>query len=93
MISSLRNTGLTTNWAPASITRVTVASSSTVPAPNRNPAGSVGAISAIISIARGTVMVTSSARTPPAAIASTTARSRSGSCIRITATIPSFSMF
>ena len=42
-----------------------VSGSTTVPAPITNPAGSVGAISPMSSIARGTVIVTSSAVTPP----------------------------
>jgi hypothetical protein len=46
-----------------------------VPAPIRNPSGSVGAISPMSSMARGTVIVTSSAVMPPSASASTTARS------------------
>ena len=44
----------------------------------QKPAGSVGASSRISPTAPGTVIVTSSARTPPSAIASTTARSFAG---------------
>src|SRR5258708_988556 len=90
-VPSERNTGLTTNDAPASITARAVTGSITVPAPSRNPAGSAGASSRISSIARGTVIVSSSARTPPSAIASTTARSFAGSFRRMTATTPSIS--
>ena len=43
-IVSGRNTGATTNDAPASITACAVAASVTVPAPSRNPAGRVRAI-------------------------------------------------
>src|SRR6185503_19518176 len=86
------NTGLTTNTAPASTTACAVAASVTVPAPSRNPSGSAGASSRIKPTAPGTVIVTSIARTPPRAIASTTSRSFAGSLKRITATTPSASM-
>ena len=87
-MTSGRKTGPTTNCAPARIARRAVSASRIVPAPSRNPFGSVGASCSIIGIARGTVIVTSSARTPPSASASTTARSFSGSRIRMTATTP-----
>ena len=91
-ITSARKIGLTTNEAPASMTRRAVSASVTVPAPSRNPSGSPGASSPINSTARGTVIVTSSARTPPSAIASTTARSFAASFSRMTATTPSASI-
>ena len=91
-MTSGRKTGPTTNVAPASMTARAVATSVTVPAPRRNPSGSVGASARIISTARGTVIVTSSARTPPSASASTTARSFAGSFNRITATTPNCSI-
>jgi hypothetical protein len=83
------NTGETTYVAPASMTACAVSAVVTVPAPSRNPAGIVGASSRIRPTAPGTVIVTSSARTPPSTSASTTARSFAGSLIRITATTPS----
>ncbi len=71
-MTSRRNTGLTMNCAPASITLSAVSASSTVPAPSRKPGGIFGASPAISSIAPGTVIVTSSARMPPSEMASTT---------------------
>ena len=91
-ISAGRKTGLTMNWAPASMTRAAVSGSRTVPAPNRKPAGIVGARARIRSTAPGTVIVTSMARTPPAAMASTTACTLAGSFMRMTATTPARSM-
>src|SRR4051812_8091111 len=87
-MTSRRNTGLTTYRAPASTTALTVAASVTVPAPRMKPSGMVGASSRMRATAFGTVIVTSSARTPPSASASTTPRSFPGSRMRMTATMP-----
>src|SRR4029079_5162480 len=92
-MASRRNTGLTTYCAPASITARAVSASVTVPAPSRISAGNDGASLAMSEIASGTVIVTSIARTPPSAIASTTARSLPACVIRMTATTPSAWIF
>ena len=55
------------------------------------PDGSVGPSSRMSSTAPGTVIVISSARMPPSAMASTTARSLLGSLMRMTATMPASS--
>ena len=65
-MTSSRSTGLTTNDAPASITAIAVAAVENRAGADEHVTGTEVASSAMTSTARGTVIVISIARTPPA---------------------------